>query len=282
MSEVEVPRSTNSAGIGLGVAGIGFGMLGLVVAIGAWLQIGSSESTGASASADESVVVESVDDADFSDADLYAAPDDLGALIDRVRKSTVTIQCGDVQGSGWAIDLGGPVDEDDAELMELYEKYPYSVMTNDHVIEDCHDQPERVRAQSGDIQYDAYLYSWDQENDLALVAITQEVPFLPLSVRPEPGWWVMAVGTPHGFEGSVSVGNVMNTERYDVFATSPLNPGNSGGPLVNARGEVVGTNTWVLLDEGSQDWNVAVGVPALCDVIVSCDPGDEFDWDRDL
>jgi len=90
----------------------------------------------------------------------------------------------------------------------------------------------------------------------------------------------MAVGTPYGLEGSVFVGNVMNTEDYEVFATSPLNSGNSGGPLVNARGEVVGTNTWVLVDEGAQDWNVAVGVPALCDAIVTCDPGGDFDWNR--
>lgn len=278
--EKHVRQGSGNAGVVLGIVGIGVGALGLLVGIGAWLQADFGGESGSSGTGGALAIEPSELDSLLSDADLYAAPVDLGALIDRVRESTVTITCRDTQGSGWAINLAGPVNEDDPELMDLYEKYPYSVITNDHVIEDCHDRPARVRAQSGDVEYDAYLYSWDTENDLALVAITQQVPSLPVSLRPEPGWWVMAVGTPHGFEGSVSVGNVMNTERYDVFATSPLNPGNSGGPLVNARGEVVGTNTWVLIDEGAQDWNVAVGVPALCDTIVSCEPGGAYDWDR--
>jgi len=258
-TEVRKSRATAWA-IGLGIAGLVMGSTGFLFGAGALIYAGVSAQT------------------DSQEVDLYAAPIDLQELIDRVRESTVTIRCGDTQGSGWAIDLGAPVDKSDDEAMSLYEEYPYSVITNDHVIEDCHDKPGKVRAQAGDEEYDAYLYSWDSDNDLALVAIKQEVPYLPESTRPEPGWWVMAVGTPYGLEGSISVGNVMNTERYDVYATSPLNSGNSGGPLVNAQGEVVGTNTWVMVDEGAQDWNVAVGLPALCDVIVSCEEDDKLGW----
>ena len=69
----------------------------------------------------------------------------------------------------------------------------------------------------------------------------------------------------------------MNTESYgDVVSTTPLNSRISGGPLVNSRGEVMGTNSEVLVEDNAQDWNVARGIPLLCNVIVLCEDGDEF------
>ncbi len=62
---------------------------------------------------------------------------------------------------------------------------------------------------------------------------------------------------PSGWEGSV------------VIATTPLNAGNSGGPLINSMGQVIGTNSWVLTgDFDPQDWNVAVAHRALCKELV--------------
>ena len=213
--------------------------------------------------------------------DLFEPPIDLEALIAQVQASTVTIRCQDVQGSGWVIDLDGPPEDADLESKELDRKYPNEVITNNHVIEDCHETPSKVKALVGDVELDAYLYTWDEEEDLALVAISQNVPYLPLSIKPQPGWWAMAVGTPYGLEGSVSIGNVMNTEAIgDVVSTTPLNSGNSGGPLVNSRGEVIGTNTEVFFEDGAQDWNIARGNPLLCGEIVLCDDEDEFSWDE--
>ena len=211
--------------------------------------------------------------------DLFNGPSELKNLIDTVQASTVTIYCKESQGSGWAVELYLDEDSADAEDLALDKKFPYEVITNHHVIEDCVDTPRKVEAQAGVEVYDAYLYSWDEENDLALVAISQEVPSLEISSRPQPGWWAMAVGTPYGLEGSVSVGNIMNTDENEVISTTPLNSGNSGGPLVNALGQVVGTNTYVLIGDDAQDWNVAMGVPAMCDEILSCEEDDVFKWD---
>ena len=89
----------------------------------------------------------------------------------------------------------------------------------------------------------------------------------------------MAVGTPYGLEGSVSIGNVMNLDGTDVIATTPLNSGNSGGPMVNSLGEVIGTNTWVRVGtDEPQDWNVAVAHTALCDELVDCAGATGWDW----
>ena len=213
--------------------------------------------------------------------DLYAPPENLGRLIDKVRASTVTILCKDSQGSGWVVSLDGVGDDASEEELALDRKYPNEVITNHHVIEECVDEPTSVRARTGAEEYDAYLYSWDAENDLALVAITQDVPFLEVSKQPEPGWWAMAVGTPYGLEGSVSIGNVMNIEDFEVYSTSPLNSGNSGGPMVNSQGEVMGTSTATRIgEEDPQDWNIAVGSPALCVALILCEEDDPvFLWD---
>ena len=153
------------------------------------------------------------------------------------------------------------------------------MITNDHVIEDCHESPRKVKATAQGVTYDAVLYSWDVKNDLALVAIRQEVPALKLSDEPQPGWWAAAVGSPYGLEGSVSIGNIMNIDGLRVISTTPLNAGNSGGPLINSRGDVVGTNTATLSgDDEPQDWNIAMAHYVLCKEIVVCDSPSGWSW----
>lgn len=211
--------------------------------------------------------------------DLYAPPKDLDALIDRVQRSVVIIECGDSLGSGWVIDLGPLSDTADPEAIEIDRQFPTEVVTNHHVVEGCTDRPKSVRATADGQTFDAYLYSWDEENDLALVGIRQLVPALEPANEPRPGYWVMAVGAPYGLEGSISIGNVINVDSTGVISTAPLNTGNSGGPLVNSRGRVVGTSSWSLVgDENPQNWNVAIDVPSFCAVLVNCDESPAWTW----
>jgi S1-C subfamily serine protease len=211
----------------------------------------------------------------------YAQPSNMEAFIEQIQDSTVVIECNGTQGSGWVIDLGSPSEDADEESKRLDREYPYEVITNEHVIRDCKWDEYGVTATANGVTYDAVLYSWDKQKDLALVSIKQEVPALPLAFRPRPGYWVMALGTPYGLEGSISIGNIINIDGTDVISSAPLNSGNSGGPLVNARGQVVGTNTWVLTGEDyPQDWNVAVGNPQLCRNIVLCGSGPRWNWDK--
>jgi hypothetical protein len=200
--------------------------------------------------------------------DFFHAPPNLSQLISHVQKSTMVVTCGDSQGSGWVIALGDVIDTADEETKKIDKMYPGSVITNYHVIEDCVGDRLAVTTSNGKKEYEAILFSTDQENDLAIVSTKLVLPALEISKSPSPGWWSMALGSPFGLEKSISIGNVMNILENQIVSTAPINPGNSGGPLVNSFGEVMGTNTWKL--KGADGFNVAKSASLLCDALVDC------------
>jgi S1-C subfamily serine protease len=213
----------------------------------------------------------------FFTPNFFSAPPDLESTIKRVQQSTVVVTCGESQGTGWAIDLGPVVADADFQLKIKEDLYPYSVITNHHVIQACENNADGVKVSLGTISYVSSLFTFDRKNDLAIVATKARVPELEISPRPEPGWWSMALGSPFGLEKSVSTGNVMNvTSDGYVISSAPVNPGNSGGPLVNSLGQVMGTNTAFL--KGYQSVNIASDVDLLCRKLVDCG-GDSFKRD---
>ncbi len=201
--------------------------------------------------------------------DFFHAPPNLSQLISHVQKSTMVVTCGDSQGSGWVIALGDVIDTADEETKKIDKMYPGSVITNYHVIEDCVGDRLAVTTSNGKKEYEAILFSTDQENDLAIVSTKLVLPALEISKSPSPGWWSMALGSPFGLEKSISIGNVMNILENQIVSTAPINPGNSGGPLVNSFGEVMGTNTWKL--KGADGFNVAKSASLLCEALVNCE-----------
>lgn len=206
---------------------------------------------------------------ELSKTDYFHAPPNLSQLITRVQKSTMVVTCGETQGSGWVISLGGVVDTADEATKKLDKEYPGSVVTNFHVVADCVSNPKSVTTSNGSKQYESVLFSYDEENDLALVSTKLVLPALETSIKPDPGWWSMALGSPYGIEKSISIGNVMNEVDKEIISTADINPGNSGGPLVNSFGQVMGTNTWKRLD--ASGFNVAKGVQLFCAALVECD-----------
>jgi hypothetical protein len=211
----------------------------------------------------------------FFTPNFFSAPPDLENTIRRVQESTVLVTCGDSIGTGWAVDLGPVVADADFQLKVKENLYPYSVITNHHVIKDCENDADAVRVSIGTTKYISSLFTFDKKNDLAIIATKARIIPLEISPRPSPGWWSMALGSPFGLEKSVSTGNVMNvTPGGYVISTAPVNPGNSGGPLVNSLGQVMGTNTAFL--RGFQSVNIASDVDLLCKVLVDCG-GDLFE-----
>ena len=205
---------------------------------------------------------------DLSDprGDGYVPPRSIEKLVLRVQDSTVTLFCKhtdpkqDTFGTAWAIDLKN----------DQGKKYPTTLITNHHVIDECLNGKGTltVAALNGK-ELPAIIDNYDVENDLASVATSLELKPLKLSeYEPWPGYWVAAIGSADGYEGSVAFGNVLNGSKYEVLITVPLSHGNSGGPLVDNEGNVVGVNTYGPIKE---QYNVAMSLNALCVKIMECE-----------
>ncbi len=143
------------------------------------------------------------------------------------------------------------------------------VVTNNHVIDGA-DEINAVFADGTTLR--AELVGTDPDTDIAVLKLASETP-LPFvdfadSDTAEVGDWVIAIGNPFGFGGSVSAGiiSARNREtggRYDDFiqTDAAINRGNSGGPLFNLDGDVVGVNTAIISPTGGSI-GIGFSIPA--------------------
>jgi S1-C subfamily serine protease len=201
-------------------------------------------------------------------ASLYREPVDLKGFINEVSKSIVDIICGDGRGTGFAYELGG-----------MDSGFKTFVVTNYHVVEECIEQDAELSLTHGgddEVPTKSGLYGWDEKNDLALIQIAAELPTLiDAADFAKPGWWTMAIGNP-GTESGVlfnatSFGHIVGVEdEYFNYTSAVINRGNSGGPLVNSRGELVGINTEVRRSYADGFWNIAVDSDVLCEEVLKC------------
>ena len=203
--------------------------------------------------------------------DGYVQPRSIEKLVERTQDSTVTVICRTgkdsvSQGTAWAIDLENGKDE----------KYPTSLITNHHVIEDCIPAGGKLTvAELFEKEVPAEIIKWDKKNDLAVLATGLKLKTLELSdFDPLPGYWVMALGSADGYEGSVAFGSVLNSNMYEIFITANISHGNSGGPLIDNEGKVVGIVSW---SNTKEQYNGAVSLNAMCSKIFECDG--KYYWD---
>jgi serine protease Do len=131
------------------------------------------------------------------------------------------------------------------------------IVTNNHVIEDA--KEIKVSLNDGR-KFDATIIGTDEETDLALLKIEsdEELPFATFgdSFKARIGDWVIVIGNPYGLGGSVSVGivsaNNRSVNRLENFiqTDAAINKGNSGGPMFNINGEVIGVNSALFSPSG--------------------------------
>lgn len=146
------------------------------------------------------------------------------------------------------------------------------IVTNNHVIDGA-DEID-INLADGTV-LPAKLIGHDEDVDLALLKVESRAALTPVpwanSDQAEVGQWVVAIGNPFGLGGTVTAGIISARARdigagsYDDFiqTDAAINKGNSGGPLFNLRGEVVGINT-AIISPGEAGGSVGVGfsVPA--------------------
>jgi len=145
-------------------------------------------------------------------------------------------------GSGFIIDING------------------IVVTNNHVIKGAEDIIVRV---DGDKEYKAKVLGADPLSDVAVLKIEAKEKFIPVkfgnSDKARIGDWVIAIGNPFGLGGTVTSGIIsarnrdIGMNRYEDFiqTDASINVGNSGGPLFDMNGDVIGINTAILGQSGS-------------------------------
>ena len=138
------------------------------------------------------------------------------------------------------------------------------IVTNNHVIQGAEDIVVRV---DGDKEFKAKVLGADPGMDIAVLQIETTEKFIPVkfgdSDKARIGDWVIAIGNPFGFGGTVTSGIIsarnrsIGLSRYEDFiqTDASINQGNSGGPLFNMDGDVIGINTAILGPSG----NIGIG-----------------------
>ncbi len=203
-------------------------------------------------------------------------------LADRSMPATVSIKCTVCTNQGPT-----PFDMFDDDFFRRFfgQQYPQQqvaggsgflvsqdgyIVTNNHVIKNA---TQMTVILNDGREYEASVKGTDARTDLAVLKIeAQNLPYLTFgdSDALRVGEWVVAVGNPFGLEGTITKGIVSAKGRQDLgIATyedfiqtdAPIIPGNSGGPLLNVRGEVIGVNTAILSRSGGY-MGIGLAIPS--------------------
>ena len=144
-----------------------------------------------------------------------------------------------------------------------------TIVTNNHVIANADDIIVRVNTK----EYEAKVLGADPYSDVAVLKIQSSKNFKPVdfgnSDKSRVGDWVVAIGNPFGLGGTVTSGIIsarnrdINLTRYDDFiqTDASINQGNSGGPLFNMDGDVIGINTAIISPSGASS-GIGFAIPS--------------------
>ena len=203
--------------------------------------------------------------------DGFVQPRDIATMVDKTLRSTVTVYCDapkkESLGSAWAVTL----DED------AYAEYDSVFITNYHVVDDCIGNEKYLKiARLYAKTVPAQIITLDKKNDLAVIVADIRIPTLKLSENlPYPGYWTMVAGSADGYQGSIAFGAVLNMNVKEVLITANASHGNSGGPVIDNEGRVIGTLTW---GNTKEQYNAAKSLDAMCAKILRCDG--KFYWNE--
>jgi S1-C subfamily serine protease len=189
-------------------------------------------------------------------------PSDIPALAALITKSTVLIECTYGFGSGFILDVEPFTGVSNDRI----------IVTNQHVIDGCEGVNDLTVSNTAGGSKGSVV-DYDTNLDLAIIdapAITGQP--LTIGQLPAIGQWAMAIGNPEGITGTVTFGNITNVkiseEEEFIFSDVLLGPGNSGGPLVDNQGKVLGINTAVLVS--AEGFSFSIPIDNMCYSLLKC------------
>lgn len=163
-------------------------------------------------------------------------------VVEKARNSTFEVNCGNSAGTGVAIEAPTP------------DGYKTAVFTVAHVLDDC-DEGTKVEVVYKGRSYKGKLYrkdpvsSFDDNsvgsvNDVAVIYLKPEFPKLEAAPSANQGDWTIVVGNPWD-EINYATFGIITTVNHDEYGTdAAVNAGNSGGPLLDSKGRVLGLVSW--------------------------------------
>jgi serine protease Do len=201
--------------------------------------------------------------------ELLEFSDAFAEIAEKLNPSVVNITCTETQESRTTQE-NPPNEDQDSEPYGfgsgvIIDAAGY-ILTSNHVVESANKIEVKL---SDERKFVAKMIGSDRDTDLALIKVesNQALPAAPLgdSNKLKPGQWVMAIGNPFIYDHTVTVGVIsalnrnLNTNIFDSFiqTDAAINFGNSGGPLLNIRGEVIGINTLI----SSQGTGIGFAIP---------------------
>jgi S1-C subfamily serine protease len=177
---------------------------------------------------------------------------DTAKVVAEAQDAVFTIYTDQAQGTAFAV---FPTDDGGTWLA-----------TNSHVVQDAIRADRSVRLVQGDRSWRGHVATWADRPDVALIRVAGDLPTLSVAASPNVGDQVLAYGSPVGLPDTVTKG-IVSAVRGDYLQTdAQINQGNSGGPLLNARGEVVGITTYDL-EGGGSGLGVAISISAFCSAV---------------
>jgi putative serine protease PepD len=190
-----------------------------------------------------------------------SAQPDTAAIAKKVGPSVFEVQTSTGLGTGWVFSSSGGSSQ---------------LVTNYHVISDVWKTGGRtVHLRQGDATFPATIAKVDVDADLALLSTAASFPPLERETGQVPiGDPVLVVGSSLGLEGSVSSGLVSgfrNDAGHDLVQFSaPVSPGNSGGPVVDRAGRVIGVTELKIVTAGAEGLSFAIPIATVCKTVVTC------------
>lgn len=186
---------------------------------------------------------------------------DIPGVTRRVLESVFTVKAGDSTGSSFVIASSGGTSH---------------LVTNAHVISRVWNNGGRgVELARGDQRLSAVIEEVSFSQDLALLSVATDLPALPIAdSRADAGSPVLVVGSPLGLEGSV-VSGVVSSYRVEegqeqLQLSAPVNPGNSGGPVTDVSGAVLGVVVAKYVGFEIEGLSFAVPTDILCTTFDVC------------